>query len=214
VIETLQRSPGVRRIEAQLLPHESGAISEPFLREGFQQFPRLFMMLPLGNHRPRITALPDIEYRRWIEADFQPAAAVITTAYRGHVDSEINDQYRSLSGALRFLNNIVRFPGCGMFEPHGSFVAIHKPTRSIAGLLLCSRVRDDVGHVTQVCVLPEYRGRRIGESLMGLCAQELRTRNFAALSLTVTEANSKAVDLYRKLGFETRRRFDAFVWEG
>ncbi len=215
VIETLQRSPGVRRIEAQLLPHESGVLSEPFLREGFQQFPRLFMMLPLnGSYRPRITAVPDIEYRRWIEADFQLAAAVITTAYRGHVDSEINDQYRSLSGALRFLNNIVRFPGCGMFDAHGSFVAIHKPTRSIAGLLLCSRVRDDIGHVTQVCVLPEYRGRRIGESLMGLCAQELRTRNFAALSLTVTEANNKAVDLYRKLGFDTRRRFDAFVWEG
>ena len=215
VIETLQRSPGVRRIEAQLLPHESGMLSAPFLREGFQQFPRLFMMLPLQpDYRPQITSTPDIEYRRWTEADFQPAAAVITTAYRGHVDSEINDQYRSLNGSLRFLNNIVRFPGCGVFDGHGSFVAIHKPTRSIAGLLLCSRVRDDVGHVTQVCVLPEHRGRKIGESLMGLCAQELRTRNFSSLSLTVTEANRKAVDLYRKLGFETRRRFDAFVWEG
>lgn len=215
VIETLQRSPGVRRIEAQLLPHESGVLNAPFLREGFQQFPRLFMMLPLNNgYRPQITLAPDIEYRRWTEPDFQPAAAVITTAYRGHVDSEINDQYRTLNGSLRFLNNIVRFPGCGIFDANGSFVAIHKPTRSIAGLLLCSRVRDDVGHVTQVCVLPEYRGRKIGESLMGLCAQELRTRNFFALSLTVTEANHQAVELYRKLGFETRRRFDAFVWEG
>jgi len=81
-------------------------------------------------------------------------------------------------------------------------------------LLLCSRVREDVGHVTQVCVLPELRGRRIGESLLGLCTQELRSRNFLGLSLTVTEANAKAVELYRRLGFETRRRFDAFVWEG
>ena len=215
VIATLQRSPGVRRIEAQLLPHESGAISAPFLAEGFQQYPRLFMMLLLNNgFRPPITPVPDIEYRRWSEADFQPSAAVITTSYRGHIDSEINDQYRSLNGSLRFLNNIVRFPGCGTFDGGGSFVAIHKPTRSIAGLLLCSRVRDDVGHVTQVCVLPEYRGRKIGESLLGLCAQDLRARNFFALSLTVTEANAKAVELYRKLGFDTKRRFDAFVWEG
>ncbi|HEX2327727.1 MAG TPA: GNAT family N-acetyltransferase [Candidatus Angelobacter sp.] len=215
VIETLQRSPGVHRIEAQLLTHESGVLSGPFLAEGFRQFPRLFMVLPLAlSQRPHIIQQPEFEYRRWMEGDFQPAASVITTAYRNHVDSEINDQYRSLNGSLRFLNNIVRFPGCGIFDGNASFVAIHKPTRSIAGLLLCSRVREDVGHVTQVCVLPEYRGRHIGESLMGLCTQELRTRNFSALSLTVTEANRKAVELYRKLSFTTRRKFDAFVWEG
>ena len=108
----------------------------------------------------------------------------------------------------------MRFPGCGVFDANSSFIAVHKPTRSIAGLLLCSRVRDDVGHITQVCVLPEHRGKRIGESLIGLCTQELRSRNFSALSLTVTQANRGAVDLYRKLGFETRRKFDAFVWEG
>jgi ribosomal protein S18 acetylase RimI-like enzyme len=34
------------------------------------------------------------------------------------------------------------------------------------------------------------------------------------LSLTVTEANARAVELYVRLGFETKRVFDAFVWEG
>lgn len=233
VIATLQRSPGIQRIEAQLLPHECGAISAPFLREGFREYPRLFMVLPLGRgtvaassplenvgHNPsqkvvsaQIRMLPDIEYRRWTETDFQPAASVITSCYRGHIDSEINDQYRSLNGSLRFLNNIVRFPGCGVFDGNASFVAFDRPTRSIAGLLLCSRVREDVGHVTQVCVVPEQRGRMIGESLIGLCTQELRARSFSALSLTVTEANVKAVELYQRIGFDTRRRFDAFVWE-
>jgi ribosomal protein S18 acetylase RimI-like enzyme len=215
-IETLQRSPGVQRIEAQLLPHESGMLSAPFLEEGFQQFPRLFMVLPLAGEDvtlPRVTPLPGIEFRRWQEHDFQAVAGVITTSYRGHIDSEINDQYRSLNGSLRFLNNIVRFPGCGVFDPSASFVAVYPPTRAIAGLLLCSRVRDDVGHITQICVAPELRGRMIGESLIGLCTRELCSRNFSALSLTVTEANSNAVDLYLRLGFETRRRFDAFVWE-
>jgi ribosomal protein S18 acetylase RimI-like enzyme len=215
-IETLQRSPGVQRIEAQLLPHESGALSAPFLEEGFQQFPRLFMVLPLAGENvtlPRVTELPGLEFRRWQEQDFQAVAGVITTSYRGHIDSEINDQYRSLNGSLRFLNNIVRFPGCGIFDPSSSFVAVYPPTRAIAALLLCSRVRDEVGHITQICVAPELRGRMIGESLIGLCTRELRSRNFSALSLTVTEANTNAVDLYYRLGFDTRRRFDAFVWE-
>jgi ribosomal protein S18 acetylase RimI-like enzyme len=34
------------------------------------------------------------------------------------------------------------------------------------------------------------------------------------LSLTVTEANTRAVALYSRLDFDTKRIFDAFVWEG
>jgi ribosomal protein S18 acetylase RimI-like enzyme len=75
-------------------------------------------------------------------------------------------------------------------------------------------VRSDVGHVTQVCVLPEYRSRRIGESLMAATEGNLRSRNFSLLSLTVTEANARAVALYRRLKFDSKRVFDAFVWEG
>jgi ribosomal protein S18 acetylase RimI-like enzyme len=213
VIETLQRSPGVQRIEAQLLPHESGALAHPFVDEGFRQFPRLFMVLDLAGTPLQPAEFADIDFRRWLEHDFQPVSSVIAACYREHIDAEINDQYRSLNGSLRFLNNIVRFPGCGVFDAHSSFVAVHRPTRSIVGLLLCSRVRDDVGHITQVCVLPPHRGRGIGESLIALCTQELRSRNFTELSLTVTEANVKAVGLYHSLRFVTRRRFDAFVWE-
>jgi ribosomal protein S18 acetylase RimI-like enzyme len=190
-------------------------LSDTFGDEGFRQFPRLFMALPLnGNRKIEAFPAPDIEFRRWGEQDFQPAASVITAAYRGHIDSEINDQYRTLNGSLRFLNNIVRFPGCGTFDGNASFVAYSKSTRAVVGILLCSRVKEDVGHITQVCVLPEYRGKRLGETLIALCTQELRHRNFSALSLTVTEANTKAVGLYLRLGFDVKRRFDAFVWEG
>ena len=139
---------------------------------------------------------------------------MITAAYRGHVDAQINDQYHTLSGSLRFLNNIVRFPGCGVFDGESSFVAIDRRTRSLIGLILCSRVRHDVGHVTQVCVLPDFRGKGIGESLLAATAGNLRARNFSALSLTVTEANTGAVALYRRLHFDTKRVFDAFVWQG
>ena len=215
VIETLQQSPGIHRVEAQLLVHETGEVARPFLEQGFQRHSRLFMVLPLGSGSKQAEPVhPDIEIRRWSEQDYQPAAAVITTAYRGHVDSEINDQYRTLSGSLRFLNNIVRFPGCGTFDADASFVAIHKKSRTLIGLILCSRVRHDVGHVTQVCVLPEYRSQRLGVSLLAASSENLRRRNFCMLSLTVTQANTRAVDLYRRLGFDTKRVFDAFVWEG
>jgi ribosomal protein S18 acetylase RimI-like enzyme len=93
-------------------------------------------------------------------------------------------------------------------------VALDRRTKTLIGIILCSRVRHDVGHITQVCVLPEYRGRGIGESLLAASQTNLRKRNFSMLSLTVTEANSRAVALYRRLNFDSKRVFDAFVWEG
>jgi ribosomal protein S18 acetylase RimI-like enzyme len=224
-IATLQQSPGIQRVEAQLLLHETGAVAEPFLRAGFRQHRRLFMMLPLAkgmaNGRSRAPTsgdpgpiLPsDIEVHHWSESNYHSAAAVITSSYYGHIDANINDQYHSTGGSLRFLNNIVRFPGCGTFDGGASFVAIHRPTRTMVGLVLCSRVKDDVGHVTQVCVIPDQRGRRLGEMLLGLTSTELRRRGFSCLTLTVTEANRSAVDLYLRLGYRIHRRFDAFVWE-
>jgi len=215
VIETLQQSPGIHRVEAQLLAHESNSVARPFVETGFQRHPRLFMTLMLGNaEREKDPIHPEVEIRPWTDADYQPSAAVITAAYRSHVDAQINDQYHTLSGSLRFLNNIVRFPGCGVFDAESSFVALDRRAKSLIGLILCSRVRHDVGHVTQVCVLPEYRSRRIGESLMAATERNLRKRNFALLSLTVTEANARAVALYRRLNFESKRIFDAFVWGG
>lgn len=215
VIETLQQSPGIHRVEAQLLAHDANAVSRPFLDTGFQRHQRLFMTLALGKPTTgKIPVHPEVEIRPWTDGDYQPSAAVITAAYRGHVDAQINDQYHTLSGSLRFLNNIVRFPGCGVFDAVSSFVALDRKARNMIGLILCSRVRKDVGHVTQVCVLPEYRSKGIGESLIAATEGSLRKRNFALLSLTVTEANERAVALYRRLSFESKRVFDAFVWEG
>jgi ribosomal protein S18 acetylase RimI-like enzyme len=215
VIDTLQSSPGVHRIEAQLLMHGAGTASAPFVSEGFARYQRLFMTLPLNAEIQPLREMPsEFEIRPWREQDYQAAAGLITAAYRNHVDSEINDQYRTLSGSLRFLNNIVRFPGCGTFDPEASYVAVHKPTRASIGMILTSRVKADVGHVTQVCLMPEFRSSGIGEALIAATRANLRKREFNMLSLTVTEANKRAVALYIRLGFRVQHIFDAFVWEG
>ena len=214
VIETLQQSPGIHRVEAQLLAHAAGSVARPFVDQGFQRHPRLFMVLDLANAVPQTRMTQEVEIRPWTEADYQPAAAVITAAYRGHVDAQINDQYHTLAGSLRFLNNIVRFPGCGLFDADSSYAAVDRKAKNLIGLILCSRVRNDVGHVTQVCVLPEYRSQGIGEALLAATSTNIRKRGFTMLSLTVTEANAGAVALYRRLNFASKRVFDAFVWEG
>src|SRR6202050_1692907 len=71
VIETLQQSPGVHRVEAQLLAHETGSVSRPFLDQGFHRHHRLFMVLELGKIAAITPAAhPDIEIRPWTAGDY------------------------------------------------------------------------------------------------------------------------------------------------
>ena len=218
IVDLLKNSPGIDRIESQLLLHPHGSNSDPLLQACFRLYERLFMELDLtGGGREDVPPLPtvpeDLELRPWRDADFNPAGHLIAEAYRGHLDSFINDQYRSVPGSLRFLHNIVRFPGCGFFDPAASWVLAGPDRAQIAGLLLCSRVREDVGHVTQICVSQRRRHLGLGALLLAECTRELARRSFQALTLTVTAENKNAVDLYRRRGFVTRHSFDAMVWD-
>jgi ribosomal protein S18 acetylase RimI-like enzyme len=215
LLEMLQNTPGVTRIESQLLLHPHGEHTQAFEEAGFEVHERIFMEWPL---RPLLafdatSAIPGLTLRRWAENDFAAAGRLIATAYEGHLDSRINEQYRTTAGSQRFLHNIVRFPGCGYFDAESSRTLSAPGSAELAGLLLCSRVREDVGHVTQICVAPGYRGRGLGKTLMRDCARNLAQRGFSMLTLTVTASNRNAVGLYEQLGFRGTHTFDAMVWD-
>jgi ribosomal protein S18 acetylase RimI-like enzyme len=149
---------------------------------------------------------------RWDHRYFEPCARLIQLAYANHVDGEINDQYRSESGALRFLKNIIILPGCGQFQPEASFVLKAPHANHLVGVVLNSRVAEGVGHTTQICAMPGYQGRGLGRRLLEASLRALRVRHFTTVSLTVTSGNERAVLLYEKLGFQTVKKFAAGVW--
>ena len=219
LLETLHASPGIDRIEAQLLLFDSGTLAPVFAnlnpnRPAFATFPRLFLERVFAAHNPAPPPLEiphDFELLPWNANFYQPTAELIQAAYRDHVDSTINDQYRSLAGSLRFLHNVVRFPGCGTFDPQSSWVLRERNTRALAAVILCSRVAPDVAHVTQLCAAPAFRGRHLGQLILDFCMRRMPTQRYGAVTLTVSEANANAVRLYTTAGFNTRHRFDALV---
>jgi ribosomal protein S18 acetylase RimI-like enzyme len=212
LLQLLQHSPGIQRVESQLLLYDAGSIDEPFRAAGFAMYPRLFMEYNLPQTTTRTSNLPPhIELLGWSSDHYQAAAELIHESYAGHIDARINDQYCSLHGSLRFLHNIVRFPGCGVFDPEASWVLRDKRTGALIGMLLCSRVAPDVAHITQLCVATTWRGQRLGIALLDHCIHHLTRSRFAAITLTVTEANHQAVKLYQDSGFFIRHRFDAMV---
>ncbi len=214
-VELLQNTPGTARIETQLLLHPSGQFTDLFRRARFDVHPRLFMERTLaGVTRTPPGALPaGLRLRSWREGDFTAAGRLISNAYQGHLDSVINDQYRTTTGSLRFLHNIVRFPGCGQFDAERSLVLTRGDTDQVAGVVLCSRVSADTGHVTQLCVEPALRRGGLGRLLLEQCMGALAAAGLTYMSLTVTGGNDEAVGLYRRLGFKQRHEFDAMVWQ-
>jgi ribosomal protein S18 acetylase RimI-like enzyme len=149
---------------------------------------------------------------RWNDRFFDPCAKLIYLCYTNHIDGEINDQYRSRTGALKFLKNIILLPGCGQFVPTASFVLRQPGSDDLVAAVLTSEVSPGVGHTTQICVLPGYQGHGLGRMLMQTSADALRSMKFRELTLTVTTENRSAVRLYENLGFNTIRTFTAGVW--
>jgi ribosomal protein S18 acetylase RimI-like enzyme len=214
LLETLVNSPHVDRVESQLLLHPAGAHAGVFRQAGFQLFRRLFMVQQLSGSwkRPQMEVPGRLELRQWRDEDLNAAARLISEAYRGHPDSLINDQYHSVHGSLRFLHNIVRYAGCGAFSAQASHVVVDRGTRELAGLVLGSRVSPQSGHITQICVHPSYRRKGMARMLLAMAAAHFARQGVSEISLTVTEANHDAIELYQSEGYECRHMFDAAVW--
>jgi ribosomal protein S18 acetylase RimI-like enzyme len=215
LLELLVNSPQVDRIESQLLLHPAGSHSSAFHATGFEIYRRLFMVHELRDrwNPPQINLPANLEVRNWTEDDLASCARLIAEAYHDHPDSFINDQYRSVHGSMRFLNNIVRYSGCGVFSSQVSHVIFDRTKREPVALILGSRVSPQSGHITQVCVHPSYRRNGLARTLLSLAAYWFTRQGATEISLTVTEANWEAIDLYLAEGYSCRHTFDAAVWQ-
>ena len=215
LIELLVNSPQVDRVESQLLLHPTGSHDGVFLDAGFQLHRRLFMVRQLEGYEPTsYVSLPaTLELRPWREEDLNAASRLIAAAYHGHPDSVVNDQYRSVHGSMRFLNNIVRFSGCGVFTAPVSHVVVDRASQELVALVLGSRVSPESGHITQLCVHPQFRRRGLARMLLTLASSCFLRQGVTEISLTVTEANTEAIELYRAEGYDCTHRFDAAVWQ-
>jgi ribosomal protein S18 acetylase RimI-like enzyme len=214
-LEAIANHPQIARIESQLMMLQFASRRTVPGAGHLSTFDRNFMRLDL-----RRATLPEGRVRRavcidrWNDQQQDASARLIAAAYEGHVDSRINDQYRTTAGARKFLHNIVQYPGCGAFFAPGSFAAFEPAGGALRGISLSSLVSEECGHITQICVSQEVKGCGIGYELLRQSLLALRDNGCRAATLTVTAANNGALDLYERVGFRTIRRFSAYVWEG
>jgi ribosomal protein S18 acetylase RimI-like enzyme len=215
-IASLVRFSGVRRIESQLLMMRYPRRIPPPYADHLKIFERNFMVLDMEPeyYLRAGRAAAKVNILGWHERYQEDVSRLIAAAYRGHVDSNVNDQYRSVSGARKFLLNIIQYPGCGSFFQPASWIAWHRDTGQICGVSLTSLVAPTTGHITQICVAPGVKGGGLGYELMRNSLRSLAEHGCRKVTLTVTASNREAIRLYERIGFQTRRQFSAMVWEG
>lgn len=75
-----------------------------------------------------------------------------------------------------------------------------------AGLLHLN-TQQDVGHISFLYLLPEYRGRGLGTQLLGQAVSVFRQQGKTRMQLLVSPRNEAAIALYRRNGFRDAGHF-------
>ena len=223
LLDALATTRNVRRVESQLMlsgPAAAVAIRDENRAHGraLRLYERRLMLRSGAPELPEaggdLGKPGHFRTAGWEDRFLHAASIVIAGAYYMETDSEINEQYRSPAGARRFLGNIVEFPGCGTFHRESSFLAFDPISGEPAGMVLTSFVAGGIGHISQLCVMPEARGMGLGKTLLRMAIAALHEHGARDVSLTVTATNRKAIAIYEKFGFRNMRAFFAYIWEG
>ena len=117
--------------------------------------------------------------------------------------------YTHLEDAIAYLNWLFRRDVAGIF------VAIldGKKVGFIAGdgNWFSKREGKVVGAIHELVVLPEYRGMGIGKILLDKVIEYFKDRGLDTAELWVGDENFRALEFYKKYGFEEKDRFNYWI---
>ena len=100
------------------------------------------------------------------------------------------------------------------FEHHWSKDAFNKELNNDVARYLVAKIDDkvvgyvgiwfvmDEGHITNVAVHSDYRGKKIGDKLVQALVELCRNNNIISMTLEVRVSNIVAQNLYKKYGFK------------
>ncbi len=210
-LEDLQGSAGIRRIEAQVMPLNGVDLDCIFLRHGFRSYLREYLELDLAAFGPSAHTGGAAEIVPWDSGYLRQAAAVARRSYQNEADALISEDYGSDEGCEGYLRSLVEHPGCGVFLPEASFIALDS-AGAPCGFIISSRISAGAGMIPQISVAPSHQGLGLGSRLMARALQRMKEEGLRCARLTVTRDNRRAHAWYLRLGFASRLTFGAYVW--
>ncbi|MEW6369162.1 MAG: GNAT family N-acetyltransferase [Acidobacteriota bacterium] len=212
-VEAILAKGEVKRVEAELPLEDQHLLTDVLGAVGFVGYPRLYMRRALGSPDAHVSGAGagDHQIRAWRAEDLGPSAELLKDAYSGHLEQYLHLQYATSHGCRSFVEQLLKYTGCGTFDPHISLSAVHTPTGRMSAFLIGSRISQGCAHLPQVAVHPDHWGGGLGTRIVRHFVELCAARGYGRVTLNVTEVNLRAVALYRRLGFAEALRFNAYL---
>lgn len=77
--------------------------------------------------------------------------------------------------------------------------------------LLCCKPYDDALHIHLLIIFPPYQGRQLGSTVMARLHREAVSEGILRVTLSSFSANQRAIEFYRRLGYQVVAEESAFV---
>jgi ribosomal protein S18 acetylase RimI-like enzyme len=213
LLEALESVGQTERTKGVLVfvPAADAWLESRLTSRGFAVRPFLYLMRRLDGQAVDAAEIPNGQ--AYQPERINDLARLLRAAYPGE------DPARPFAPAgtdeewLEYTSQLIMQTGCGLFLP-GCSVLVGRPGRLTApavapldGTVLATRLAPDTGHLAQVAVHPEARGRGLGAAMVQAAIARLAGHGCTRVSLLVAADNPTAVGMYRRLGFEESGRF-------
>jgi len=172
---------------------------------GFVYRIRASMVLDLRSPRPSPSLPPGYAVAAWDAARLAETAAVDHAAYSGTIDARLYAPYfRTTAGCERMWREAIagKF---GRFDAEQTRLLLYHG-RVCGNVMISSRGTREA-FVGNVSVEPGHQGRGLGKQLLLESLGSLERAGFDRVTLAVTPDNTRAFELYQRLGFRVTSYF-------
>lgn len=199
------RSRGAACVLAEFMPTSSFAGLKGLEGAGFQHFARAFMECPIAEEPMAAGAA----IRSLRPGDTDAAGSCIAAAYRATPERLLHRETHSPEQAAGLVQRVL----LGEFgtAAAGMNVGIWQGHQCVAVALGCV-LAPGIGFTIQVATAPAAQGRRYAPQMLMAQQRAFHEAGCTRATLAVTTSNTRAKELYERLGYRIAKDFDAYVW--
>jgi ribosomal protein S18 acetylase RimI-like enzyme len=163
-------------------------------------------------HEQPLPQLPvGFAFAAWSYELIDTHADCLFGSFQQEIDSQVFPSLGDRQGSLALMIELTRKRG---FLPEATWLLMGPsgPCGTVQGM----RERPGVGSIQNIGILPEWRGRGLGEALLLQALDGFRQAGMGRAQLEVTAHNDAAIRLYRRLGFRRAKTLYKAVpyWRG
>ena len=170
----------------------------------FAYIKRYQMIIDLAKVTLPDSPLPaGFHFLEWHPAFLERHAKTKYLSFCNELDARIFPSFRQYDSCLRLMRSIAGKPG---FLPGTTWLIVQgEPFKEVKDCAAIQGLQhaNDLGAIQNVAVLPGFRRRGLGETLVLKSLHGFQDAGLNQVTLEVTAENTPAVRLYTKLGFRT-----------